>query len=65
MPELCIISTIPATIKTFFGKQLRFLQDNGFEITVITSSGGSSHDFGEVFPTMKILRIFDHIFDSV
>ncbi len=50
MIKLCIISTIPTTIKVFFGDQLRFLQDNGFEITVITSSGGSSQDFGGALP---------------
>ncbi len=50
MITLCIISTIPITIKVFFGDQLGFLQDNGFEITVITSSGGSSQDFGGVLP---------------
>lgn len=50
MIKLCIVSTIPTTIKTFFGDQLRFLQEHGFEITVITSPGGSNQDFGKELP---------------
>ena len=48
--KLCIISTIPTTIKAFFGDQLSFLQDHGFEITVITSPGKSDQDFGKDLP---------------
>lgn len=50
MARLCIISTIPTTVKVFFGDQLRFLQDNGFDITVITSSDGGNQDFGKALP---------------
>ena len=57
MTELCIISTTPASIKTFFGKQLSFLQDNGFEITVITSPGGSGYDFGELSDDIKLKTV--------
>jgi hypothetical protein len=35
--RLCIITTVPVTIQAFWGKQLDFLHENGFEITVITS----------------------------
>lgn len=38
MIRLCIIATIPTTIKVFFGKQLCFLRENGFGVTIITSS---------------------------
>ncbi len=37
MKKLCIITTIPAPIINFWGKQLEFLQSNGFSITVITA----------------------------
>lgn len=41
MIKLCIISTVPMTIKAFFGDQLQFLNDHGFDITVITSPDGN------------------------
>lgn len=50
MIKLCIISTIPTTIKAFFGQQLQFLQDHGYQVTVITSQGDSPQDFGSEFP---------------
>ena len=50
MIKLCIVSTASTTIKAFFGEQLEFLQNNGFDITVITSSAISLQDFGENFP---------------
>ena len=38
MIRLCIITTVPETIRAFLGSaQLEFLQQNGFEITVLTS----------------------------
>ncbi|AQQ71502.1 N,N'-diacetylbacillosaminyl-diphospho-undecaprenol alpha-1,3-N-acetylgalactosaminyltransferase [Limihaloglobus sulfuriphilus] len=46
MIKLCIISTIPTTIKAFFGDQLAFLTENGFDITIITSSQVSAQDYG-------------------
>ncbi|MHC5183196.1 MAG: glycosyltransferase family 4 protein [Planctomycetota bacterium] len=50
MIKLCIISTIPTTIKAFFGDQLQFLQEHGYETTVITSRADSDQDFGKAFP---------------
>jgi glycosyltransferase involved in cell wall biosynthesis len=50
MIKLCIVSTIPTTIKAFFGDQLRFLQEHGYKITVITSEGGSAQDYGKGLP---------------
>jgi glycosyltransferase involved in cell wall biosynthesis len=51
MIKLCIITTIPNTIKAFFGQQLCFLQEHGFEITVITSGRyNPNEDFGGDFP---------------
>ncbi len=48
MIRLCIISTIPTTVKIFFGDQLRYLQENDFDITVISSSNPSnSQSFGK------------------
>ena len=47
--RLCIISTIPTTIKVFFGDQLEYLQENDFDITVITSLPIGSKDFGKDF----------------
>lgn len=43
MIKLCIISTVPATIKAFFGEQLKFLHEHGFDTTVITSPETSSN----------------------
>ncbi|MGA2173308.1 MAG: glycosyltransferase family 4 protein [Sedimentisphaerales bacterium] len=37
MVKLCIITTIPATVRAFMGEQLRYLQQNGFDITIITA----------------------------
>jgi glycosyltransferase involved in cell wall biosynthesis len=59
MIKLCIISTIPNTIKVFFGGQLKFLQDKGFEITIITSSFERSVDFGGVLPNGVKLEIVE------
>lgn len=56
MTKLCIISTIPTTIKAFFGEQLHFLQENGFEVTVITSSVISMQDYGAALPDSIKLR---------
>lgn len=53
--KLCIISTIPATIKAFFGAQLEYLHENSFDISVITSSGLSSQDFNKDLPEDIIL----------
>jgi glycosyltransferase involved in cell wall biosynthesis len=49
MIKLCIISTVPSTILTFFGDQLGYLQKNGFEVTVITSPLEPSQNFGNKF----------------
>ncbi len=69
MTRLCIISTIPTTIKAFFGEQLRFLKENGFDITVITSSAISSQDYGGSLPddiklhTVKMSRTISPLDD--
>jgi N,N'-diacetylbacillosaminyl-diphospho-undecaprenol alpha-1,3-N-acetylgalactosaminyltransferase len=36
--RLCIMTTVPISIVTFYGKQLDFLKEKGFEVTVVTSS---------------------------
>ncbi len=56
MTKLCIISTIPATIKAFLGRQLSYLTENGFDVTVITSSAASAQDFGGSLPECVKLR---------
>ena len=53
MIKLCIISIIPTTIKAFFGSQLAYLTENGFDITVITSSAVSAQDFGGILPDKR------------
>lgn len=69
MTKLCIISTIPTTIKAFFGEQLKFLKDNGFDITVITSSAVSSQDYRKGLPegiklqTVKMSRTISPLAD--
>lgn len=35
--KLCIIATVPISIVSFYGKQLDFLKEKGFHVTVITS----------------------------
>ncbi len=35
--KLCIIATVPISILSFYGKQIDFLTDRGFDVTVITS----------------------------
>ena len=35
--KICICATVSVTIRAFYGEQLRFLQENGFEVTVLTS----------------------------
>ncbi len=35
--RLCVLTTVPVSVNAFYGKQLDFLADNGFEVTVITS----------------------------
>lgn len=56
MTKLCIISTIPTTIKAFFGSQLSYLAENGYDITVITSSAVSAQDYGGSLPDCIKLR---------
>jgi glycosyltransferase involved in cell wall biosynthesis len=69
MIRLCIISTIPTTIKAFFGNQLKYLQENDYDITVITSSAISSQDYGGNFlediklHTIKISRTISPLDD--
>ncbi len=49
--RLCLIATVPTTIKAFFGKQLSFLQQNGFSVTVITSPmTAQDESFGNGLP---------------
>jgi glycosyltransferase involved in cell wall biosynthesis len=35
--RLCIIATVPISINAFYGKQLEYLHQKGFDITVVTS----------------------------
>jgi glycosyltransferase involved in cell wall biosynthesis len=56
MIKLCIISTIPTTIKAFFGDQLRFLHENDYDITVVTSSVIGMQDYGSPLPDSIQLR---------
>jgi len=35
--KLCIVATVPMSIISFYGEQIDFLTDRGFEVTVITS----------------------------
>lgn len=37
MKKICYVVTIPLTIRSFFIPQLRYLSDNGFDVTVICS----------------------------
>ena len=37
MKKICYVVTIPLTIKAFFIPQLKYLANNGFEVTVICS----------------------------
>lgn len=50
MIKLCTLTTVPVTIKAFLGDQLSFLQKNGFDVTIITSSLDASQDFGKSLP---------------
>lgn len=69
MIRLCIISTIPTTIRAFFGDQLKFLQENDYDVTIITSSAISLQDFGKDFPkgvklyTVKMSRTISPLDD--
>ena len=36
--RICIIATVPISIISFYGRQIDFLTDNGFDVTVVTSS---------------------------
>ena len=35
--RLCIMATVPISIVSFYGKQLDYLKEQGFDVTVITS----------------------------
>jgi len=35
--KICVCATVPFVIRAFYGGQLRFLQENGFEVTILTS----------------------------
>jgi glycosyltransferase involved in cell wall biosynthesis len=37
--KLCIMATVPVSIVWFYGKQLDYLKEHGFDVTVITSPG--------------------------
>lgn len=39
MMKICYVVTIPLTIRSFFIPQLKYLADNGFDVTVICSHG--------------------------
>ena len=36
--KICIMATVPVSIISFYGKQIDYLKEQGFEVTVITSS---------------------------
>lgn len=38
MKKICYVVTIPATIESFFIPQLKYLSDNGFDVTVVCSN---------------------------
>jgi glycosyltransferase involved in cell wall biosynthesis len=58
MIRLCIISTIPQTIRAFFGDQLTYLQEHDFDITIITSSAVTSQDYSKDLPSgIKLLAV--------
>ena len=35
MKKICYVVTIPLTIRAFFIPQLKYLADNGFDVTVV------------------------------
>ncbi len=45
--KLCIMATVPMSVVSFYGKQLEYLQENGFDVTIITSPDKC---FGERIP---------------
>lgn len=48
MKKICIITTIEATVLSFFVKQCVYLSDNGFDVTVVCSTCGKiKRLFGE------------------
>ena len=58
MINMCIVATLSATVKAFWGDQLRFLQDNGFKITIIASLKEGMEPFQEGFPeNVKIIYV--------
>lgn len=40
MKKICYVVTIPLTIRAFFIPQLRYLSDNGFDVTVVCGDDG-------------------------
>lgn len=38
--KICYVATIPLTIRSFFIPQLKYLSDNGFDVTVVCSDDG-------------------------
>ena len=44
MKKICYVVTIPLTIRSFFIPQLRYLSENGFDVTVICSDDGKIKD---------------------
>ncbi len=44
MIRLCIVVTIPETINAFWGKQLNFLQKNGYEITLVAAEPSNDRE---------------------
>lgn len=37
MKKICYVVTIPLTVKAFFIPQIKYLSDNGFDVTVVCS----------------------------
>lgn len=48
MKKICYIVTIPATVRAFFIPQLKYLSENGFEVTVVCAEDKKlSYELGE------------------
>jgi glycosyltransferase involved in cell wall biosynthesis len=58
MIKICIVSTTSTTITAFFGEQLNFLQQQGFDVTVVTATNATTQNFGNSIPeNIKLLSI--------
>ena len=53
--KLCIMATVPMSIVSFYGKQLDYLKEQGFDVTVITSPDTNLID--KISPSCKLVLI--------